>query len=83
MDELDLKTQILAYIQEELAYDLDSTLEANSELLESGLLDSMAAVQLVSFCEDELNANFLPDDLTIENFNTVNAVVALIRQRSE
>lgn len=82
MDKNSMHNQILAYIQEELIYDLDSAFNSETELLDSGLLDSMAAVQLVGFCEDEFNVEFLPEDLTLENFSTVSAVAELIQIRS-
>jgi acyl carrier protein len=59
------------------------TVGGDDELLESGLLDSMAALRLATFVEDEFRFKMQPSDFVVENFKTVVALAALVRRRAE
>jgi len=54
----------------------DFTAEEN--LLENDILDSVAMMELVLWSEGEYNFTVDTDDLTPENFATLNAIVAYI-----
>ena len=71
------------YVVGELLYDDEvDELTPDDELLGSGLLDSMAAVQLMQHVESTYAIEFQPQDLTFDNFNTLAALAALIAQRA-
>jgi len=78
MQDQDIISTLSEYLLEELLYDQDIELRPDTELLDSGLLDSMAAVQLVAHCEETFAMQFDPDDLTFENFASLAAVAALV-----
>lgn len=71
------------YVVDELLYDVDEqSVMPEDELLGSGLLDSMAATQLMQHVELTYGIEFEPDDLTYDNFNTLAALAELIALRS-
>ena len=60
----------------------DVDLEAG-DLVGSGALDSMAAIQLVSLLEDEFDISLSPLDMVPENFASVAAIAALVDRLME
>ncbi len=55
-------------------------LSSETELVDSGILDSMAIIQLVARLSDEFDVEITPVDLVPENFNSVQAIEAMIRR---
>ncbi len=53
-------------------------LGAEDDLLGSGLIDSLSAMRLVRFVEERFGVSIPPDDITIENFMTVQRIVAYL-----
>ncbi len=52
-------------------------LAEHSELLSGGVIDSMALLSVVEKLENALGRNVPPGDITMENFNSVGAILAL------
>ena len=71
---MDRILQILA----ELRPDVDFTLVQN--LIDDGVLDSFDVVSLVSELCDAFEVSISVDDLTPENFNTPEAMLALVER---
>ncbi|MEM0993019.1 MAG: acyl carrier protein [Bacteroidota bacterium] len=69
-----MKEKIIQYIQEEILQEGDDPITADEDLLTSGLLDSMAAMRLIGFLEEEFGVSVPPEDMVIEHFITVNAM---------
>ncbi len=67
--------KILSFINEELL-DSDSSEQvgADEDLLSDGLLDSISVMRLIAFIEEDLSIKIPPQDLTIENFISVDAI---------
>lgn len=57
------------------------TLAADTALLSSGILDSLAVIQLMSFIADELGIEIGDEDFTLENFETLGNLAAFIEAR--
>lgn len=57
--------------------------EDDFRLIESGGLDSLAILHLVSFLEDEFDIVLDNDDLVLENFATVGDVVRLVESKAD
>lgn len=58
-------------------------LDAQTPLLSSGLLDSLAVLQLSVFLSEEFGFELEDEDFTLENFETVGTLLALVaRKRS-
>lgn len=75
-----MEQTIIEYIEQELANeDLEDSLEATDELLDSGILDSMAMIRLIAFIEETFGIKIPPEEMIIENFITVNDITDFIR----
>ena len=53
-------------------------LDPELSLLEEGILDSLGLQQLITFVEQKYGISIDDDDLMPENFESVNAIAALI-----
>lgn len=54
----------------------------DDNLFELGLVNSLFAMQLVNFVEKEFDMVVEDDDLTIENFQSVSAIVCLVARKT-
>jgi len=71
------------FVVNELLYASDiDTIDGADELLTTGLLDSLGSAQLMAFAEETWAIKFAPADLTLENFNTLEAFAALIARHA-
>lgn len=57
-------------------------LEDDHDIFALGFVNSMFAMQLVLFIENEFGVAIDNEDLEIENFNTINAIAALIERKT-
>lgn len=60
---------------DELDYDL--------KIFEEGLLNSLFAIELMTFIEKEFNIKIRIDDLDMNNFESVNVIADFIRKKQE
>lgn len=58
----------------------DSELTSGSELLSSGLLDSLGLIALVTWIEDSYAVSIEATDIVLDNFETPAAIASLIDQ---
>ena len=72
-----LAAELCAFIDDEVSLDPDTPVQPDTDLLTTGLVDSLGAMELVHFLEEQRAIEIDPIDITIENFGTVNAMVAL------
>jgi acyl carrier protein len=56
--------------------------ESGDALISSRLLESLAAVQLIDFVEAEFDMTVDDDDIVLANFDSVDAIVALVHSRT-
>lgn len=68
----------LMEILNELRPDVD--FESETELITDGILDSFDIVALVGELNDAFDIEIKPNNLVPENFNSANAMMALIEQ---
>jgi len=61
----------------------DIEIMPEDDLLGSGLVESMSMMLLIQFIEDTYNFKVAPQEMTIENFMTVEAMVAYIERISK
>ncbi len=74
-----LEQRIINYILEELhGGQSDLKILPEDDLLGSGLVESMGMMRLIQFIEDDNGIKVSPQDMTIENFMTVAAMVDYI-----
>ncbi|MFK7808937.1 MAG: acyl carrier protein [Saprospiraceae bacterium] len=76
-----MEQKIIQYIIDKLhggAKDLE--INPEDDLLGSGLVESMGMMRLIQFIEDEFDIKIPPQDMTIENFMTVEAMAKYVEQ---
>lgn len=56
-------------------------LNSDQSLLASGLIDSLAVLDIIAFLETQFDIQFDAEDLTGENFDRISSMAALVRSR--
>lgn len=74
------KSRLLDII-EEIADDPVVRDEPDIDLFEEGLLDSIAAIELLVTIESEFNVRISPTELERDEMNTVNKIIARVGER--
>jgi len=70
------------YIHEEFVPDMNADeLTATTPLMQSGILDSLAAIALGQFIEERYNVTIDPHEVNADNFGTLNQVATFIRAK--
>lgn len=59
----------------------ESALKDDDNIFESGLVNSLFAMQLVVFLEEEFDISISNNEIDIENFRSINAISALIDKK--
>jgi len=62
------------YISEELLSDRGGVLTETDDLLGGGLIDSLGIMSLIFFIEQEFDVEVPPEDVTIENFLSIETI---------
>jgi len=85
VDERQIASRLIAYIEEELLDEDDdaAAIDAQTSLFESGRLDSMSLSSLILFIEDQVGVRIGPMDISYETFDTVERMVALIARKQD
>jgi acyl carrier protein len=76
-----MKTALIQFLSEEILTGASSPLQPGDDLLTSGLLDSLGVMQLVWFIEREFEIQVPPEDVTIDNFQSVDCIVEYLDAR--
>jgi len=76
----DFTSRLLTLIRDEVAT-ADEPVEPATDLLLTGLVDSLGVVMIVEWLEDELDIEIDPGDVVLEHFQTVDAMLAYLRTR--
>lgn len=71
---------IITKISADLSHDPDIEISADTELLMSGLVESLSVITLIAWLEDEMKTLIDPGLVTLENFETPAAINALCEQ---
>jgi acyl carrier protein len=75
---MDVQKQILEFIRSEILLgDEHMSLGADTPLLD-GAMDSLGLMQLVAFLEEEFDTELEDDQITSDNFRTVDDIARLI-----
>lgn len=75
-------TKIRKFIVEEIMYQKnESALDYDASLLEGGIIDSTAILQLITYLQDEFKVSISNTDIVPENFDTVNSIANFIEAR--
>jgi len=58
-------------------------IRTDTQLIESGILDSLSILRLVSLIDERFGVTVIPEDVVSENFETVKSIAAYIRGKSK
>lgn len=77
----DIKQAITSQIAAEFMDGRTSELEDETRLVEEEIIDSLGIFLLLGFIKENLGVEIDPEDVTLENFATVNDIVALVERK--
>ena len=76
-----MKEQIISLVREYSNHEIPEDTSFN--LIEAGLLDSLAMMNLVAVFEDEFDIELDAEDISKSNFSTVDAMEKLITRKRQ
>jgi acyl carrier protein len=79
IDTLALQQQVTALFAEKLNLDVAS---AETDLIETGMLDSLALVELLAQLEESFDVSISTDDMELENFRSITSIAMFVMQRT-
>jgi acyl carrier protein len=79
-----IESAVRDYIIKEFMYDRPEVALANDlPLIKAGIVDSLGIFTLIAFIEAEFGIKVQPDDVVLENFETVDAIRSLVLSRQK
>lgn len=78
-----LSDDLARFIDEEVAARRDDPVAADTDLVMSGLVDSLGVVMIVDWIERRLAVKIDPADVVIENFVSVSAMLEYLAGRDD
>ena len=78
LDNAGLDSELIALINDEISLDPSVPVDGATDLLLTGLVDSLGVVQIVEWIEDRTGVEIDPGDVILEHFQTVDFMVAFI-----
>ena len=82
MDAQNIKDQVRQYILTEyLPGESPANLKDDTPLRTSGVLDSMATLQVVTFVEEHFGIEVEAHEAGVENFDSLNSIAAFVVQK--
>ncbi|PYV89741.1 MAG: acyl carrier protein [Acidobacteria bacterium] len=78
----DIMSTVKSYILSEYLPGEDpNELTESTPLIKGGILDSIAVVRVVTFLEEKFNIELKPDEVIVENLNTISGMANLIQRK--
>ncbi len=77
-----LSEQLVTFITSEVATHEAEPITGSTDLLLTGLVDSLGVVRIVAWLEDTLAITIDPTDVTLEHFQTIDLMVAYATRRT-
>jgi len=82
MSDDQIKPKIKTFIFEKFPLARRQQLKDGDPLLESGILDSLGVLDLVHFAEQEFSIHIADEELTPENFQSVDCISRFVRSKA-
>lgn len=73
--------ELREFIEESLGVDV-AEVENDSPLFSSGVIDSASLVELIVFVEAEGGVKFDPDDVTLDNLDSIDQILAFVAAKN-
>jgi acyl carrier protein len=79
---MELEEHIRKYVTENLLYvDEDFKYDNDTSFINEGLIDSMGVMELVTYVQSEFDITVEQQEVTPDNFDSVNKLVTFIRRK--
>lgn len=75
-----MKGTIKSYIVDKIVGE-EIEIADDTSLFGEGIIDSLGNVKLISFLEKQYNISIEPGEITTDNFDTINQIVAFVEQK--
>ncbi len=77
---MDRKEAIRNYIKNDIMRNRNANLKDDEDLISSGILDSLAILQLVAFIENELGVRIPDEEVVYDHFMSINNLDDFLKQ---
>ena len=64
-----------------ISYDKGVNIDDGTDLFETAILDSMSIISLLTLLQEKTGLTFSPDDLQVENFKSIDSIMAWIERK--
>lgn len=82
VSDADLKKEIRGFVERRLATrEGTSTVTDDESLVDRGVIDSMGIFQLVAFLEEKFSIRVGDDEISHDNFRSVNAILKFVTSK--
>ncbi len=81
MTSFDLQDQLLKFINTEVSL-VDETVVGDTDLMMTGAVDSLGVMRITQWLEDEADIEVDPTDVTLDNFQTVDKMMAYCQSKT-
>ena len=79
---MEMKDQIRTYIMDNILLgSADQSIADDDSFLEKGIIDSTGILELVTFVEDEFNIEVGDEELTPDNFDSIEKLTAYTQRK--
>jgi acyl carrier protein len=79
---MDVRSSVSTYIRSEFNGALaGAELSDDTELIESGIVDSLGIMKLLQYLEDSFSIRIADDELRPENFETPATIISLVERK--
>lgn len=73
-----IRDELLAFVNTHVNLDPTVEIVGDTDLLLTGLVDSVGVIEIVGWLQDEAGIDIDPMDVVLDNFQTVDAMTAFV-----
>ncbi|MFD1613742.1 acyl carrier protein [Gelatiniphilus marinus] len=78
---MEINKILSTYITNEFVQDQPEKIAFNDDILSSGIVDSIGMIRLVNFIEKEFGIEVLSEEMTFDNFKSIETITDYIQQK--
>jgi acyl carrier protein len=81
MTQEEIGNRVSAFIKRNYLFDEGKALDPAASLLGTGIVDSTGILELITFVEEDFQVSFTDNELTADNFDSVDKIVAILGRK--
>jgi len=81
MNPQDIKTTVKTFILNDTSHGKTPRVDRHNPLMTSGMLDSFAVLNVVTFLEDQFGVSIKPRETVVKSLNTISDIVRLVTSK--